>query len=584
MSSLNILAADKNVYRFLRGPEGWKTVGVDCYTPDTEVLTKEGWKTFDLVTKEDFVWQVDKDSLEGSWTHPTNVIWKDYQGDVYTFGNRRGSLTVTANHKMLFVGQKHKTRKDKEKQRWVTKACDGIPKTSYNLATCTTKKFSTTNFDPKDIHTAAMLQADSYYAKGRYNIQVSKPRKRSRVAELVGKPGKVYPVREHQTLEVEHWTKLNISNLLLSGKFFHTTRIGAQQIDILFDALSQWDGHIDKNGTLMYGTVCKEQAEEIQITFVRAGYEAKLNCRVNSSGNLFYTLSIRKKSRIRLRPEDVSKSHYEGKVGCVTVPKGFILVRREGQTFVSGNCNALEPHILAAFSQCPNYMALYGPNAVPNQDAYIKLGTTIPQFRDKFLEHYNPEAPTVEGVEFIKENYPNERFVCKVMFLSCVYGIRAPALREALAAGGVQLSMREVEALLQSYWRTFAAVKSFAQSLQKQWRDNGGYIISGRGTPRPLDQIGASKDILARFVSTTGHQYVMRWLYHINQIRAERGVTMRPLIADLHDATYWTAPADQAEAAGEVIQEGLTRLNEELQLSVKFKGKTKIGDNLEIAG
>ena len=45
-----------------------------------------------------------------------------------------------------------------------------------------------------------------------------------------------------------------------------------------------------------------------------------------------------------------------------------------------------------------------------------------------------------------------------------------------------------------------------------------------------------------------------------------------------------TAPADQAEAAGEVIQEGLTRLNDELQLSVKFKGKTKIGDNLEIAG
>lgn len=171
----------------------------------------------------------------------------------------------------------------------------------------------------------------------------------------------------------------------------------------------------------------------------------------------------------------------------------------EGWKVVGADLNSLEPHVIAHFSNCPQYMSLYGPNAVPNQDAYIKLGTTIPQFRDKFLEHYNPDAPTIEGVEFITENYPNERFVCKVMFLSCVYGIKAPALRESLAAGKVFLSMREVETLLQSYWRTFSAVKSFSQSLQKQWRDNGGYIISGRGTPRPLDQIGASKDILSRF-------------------------------------------------------------------------------------
>lgn len=254
----------------------------------------------------------------------------------------------------------------------------------------------------------------------------------------------------------------------------------------------------------------------------------------------------------------------------------------EGWKVVAVDINSLEPHIIAHFSNCPNYMALYGPNAVPNQDAYIKLGTTIPQFRDKFLEHYNPEAPTVEGVEFIKENYPNERFVCKVMFLSCVYGIKAPALRESLAAGKVFLSMREVEVLLQSYWRTFSSVKSLSQSLQKQWRDNGGYIISGRGTPRPLDQIGASKDILSRFTQTTGHQYVMRWLYHIENIRKERSINTFPLVPDLHDSTTWTCPPEEVPKVDAMLQDGLTRLNEELRLSVVLKGKTKIGDTLEI--
>ena len=250
---------------------------------------------------------------------------------------------------------------------------------------------------------------------------------------------------------------------------------------------------------------------------------------------------------------------------------------------VGVDINALEPNTIAHFSQCPVYMSLYGPDAAPNQDAYIHLGCTIPKYAELFLPHYKVGEPTKEGVAYIKENYDQERFVCKVTFLSSVYGIFPPALRALLLAGGVDMSIREVEGIHQSYWKTFAAVKTLTHQLQEEWRRNGGFVVSGRGTPKPLDNQAASKDILSRFIQTTGHQYVMRWLFHINEIRQERKVTMRPIIKDLHDATYFTAPDDQIEEAGKVIQDGLTRLNEELNLSVVFKGKTKIGKTLEIA-
>ena len=250
---------------------------------------------------------------------------------------------------------------------------------------------------------------------------------------------------------------------------------------------------------------------------------------------------------------------------------------------VGVDINALEPHTIAHFSQCPVYMSLYGPDAAPNQDAYIHLGCTIPKYAELFLPHYKVGEPTKEGVDYIKDNYDQERFVCKVTFLSSVYGIFPPALRALLLAGGVDMSIREVEGIHQSYWRTFAAVKTLTHQLQEEWRRNGGFVVSGRGTPKPMDNQAASKDILSRFIQTTGHQYVMRWLFHINEIKQERKVTMRPIIKDLHDATYWTAPDDQIEEAGKVIQDGLTRLNEELNLSVVFKGKTKIGKTLEIA-
>lgn len=251
---------------------------------------------------------------------------------------------------------------------------------------------------------------------------------------------------------------------------------------------------------------------------------------------------------------------------------------------VSVDLTSAEPFAVAHYSACPVYMSLYGPNAVPNQDAYILLGTTIPQYADKFLAHYDPKAPTKEGVEFIKKNYEKERFVCKTTFLSCVYGIQPIALQASLAAGGVEMTIREVEHIHSNYWKTFKAVKNLTKKLQAEWRENGGYIITGRGTPKPMDIKAASKDCLSRFIQTSCHQWVMRWIWHINNIRQERGIIARPIVKDMHDSTTWTCPDKEAEATGQMIQDGLTRLNEELKLSVTLRGDTKIGTTLEILG
>jgi len=254
----------------------------------------------------------------------------------------------------------------------------------------------------------------------------------------------------------------------------------------------------------------------------------------------------------------------------------------KGWKVVGCDINALEPHVVTHFSQCPTLMKLYGPNAVPNQDAYLLLGTAVPAYRDVFLEYYNPDAPTKEGVAYLKENHALERFVCKTAFLSCMYGISVPALQASLAVSDVHMPYREVEAVHRAYWKNHVAVKKFTQSLQQQWRNNGGYIITGRGTPKPMCHQDASKDMLSRFTQTTGHQYVMRWLWHINEVRQEEGLQAYPLIADLHDSTTWACPPEEVEETGYMIQEGLRRLNEELSLTVTLKGATKVGDTLSI--
>jgi len=243
---------------------------------------------------------------------------------------------------------------------------------------------------------------------------------------------------------------------------------------------------------------------------------------------------------------------------------------------------SVEPTLIAHFSQCPNYMNIYGPNANPNHDIYPYVGMAIPQYRELFGPYYDLNNPTKEGTKYIKDHYASERSICKTFHLSAVYGAFPPTIHAMLEVQGIHISIKEVEQMHRNYWQLFKAVKSYERTLQAEWRRNGGYIISGRGTPIPMNQEDASKHILNRMIQKTAHQYLMRWVYHLENIVTEMKLQARPLLLDLHDSTTWTCPPEEVQAVDDMLQEGLRRLNEELQLTVVIKGATKVGDTLRI--
>ena len=109
--------------------EGRSFVQLDfCLHPKTEALTRRGWVPILQVNKQDEVWQVNKTTLVGSWVKPSRLIKREFSGNMYTYGNTRGSISVTENHRMLFIGQQ--TRKDRpnsEHKRWESLAQDGLP-------------------------------------------------------------------------------------------------------------------------------------------------------------------------------------------------------------------------------------------------------------------------------------------------------------------------------------------------------------------------------------------------------------------------------------------------------------------------
>ena len=464
-SHINLQNLDKRKHPEIRqiivAPENHVLLIFDyCLLPDTEYLTQRGWvKILDL-QETDQVWQVEKENLNGEFVKPLRIIKKDYDGDVYNFKSYRGELTVTENHRMLWVGQLlHKTKKHLHKYRKETLSQEGVPN-SASYSCCFSNSNTVSKYSEREIWIIALLEADSSYDEkyDKYTIQVSLPRKRQKIKELLGYEGTLYEKRDCHKLSVESWS-IKFKSDLLKGKKFDLTSLGQNQVKIFEEALCFWDGDYyrynnTKNKRNYWNSTNLENIEEVQKYFVTNGYEcfitnlAKGGFSKSSKHKSCYKISIKEKGTIRfgsinsnLSSIEVIKSKYKGKVGCVTVPTGYILVRSKGQTFVTGNCQ-LEARVLAALSNCRSFIEM------------IKTGYDI----------HMAKAIEIWGEDKIKKATPKEvkamRYRAKNEFVfPSFYGARPKSVAKWL-----DISEQHAQNLQDKLWSDFPEIK--------EWQDN----------------------------------------------------------------------------------------------------------------
>jgi len=560
------------------------TVWVDfdhCLHPRTEALTKRGWVPILEVTAEDEVWQVNHKTLEGAWTVPLRVVKKHYAGIMYTFGNRRGSLSVTENHRMLWAGQPSVARK--KNARWKTLSQEGLPSSGAHLPISSEYVSCDAEYNKEEIALICMLQADA--SKGTkstgtgYTLQLRRERKVKQAESVLGRKGKL-----QQDGKTWVWCGIHHDSKLLDHstvKLFNLSLLPLSAADYFVSQLQLWDGHAARSGELRWSTTSKHNAEEVQQYLVRAGYEAKLTVRkyTNSKFSTLYILVIRKSSRMRLRECDITTEHYDGAVGCVTVETGYFLVRSEGQTFVTGNC-ALEPCVLTELSRDPNMLKLYGPTAKSN-DIYIFVGSAIPGIKEAFTAcGYNPDNPTKESISRIKKEHKVLRSICKVVTLSAQYGAGPRKIHETLKLQGIQKELEEVQNIHRAYWQLFAGIKEYEKFLLGMWQRNGGWILNGVGRPLALHR-DRVKDLVNSVCQSTGHDLHMIGLSILEPLLAKAfGKEFRWIIADFHDEAIIEVPQGGEQVVIECFREMERQLNEQLKPYVPIKIDPAVGTSL----
>lgn len=340
----------------------------ECYDDETKILTKNGWKLFKNLSKNEKVATLNPKTNELIYQQIEKKTEYRYSGKMVYFKNKRINLLVTPEHNIWSKKITNHSDSIYKNQFGFEKAINllgkenlqikainkwkGQEKKYFVLPRISEKKYShilQINQIPMNLWLEFLgyyLSEGSFcYDKGHHNIYVAQSVK-SRYYEKMKKClNKIYKWRYNSGC-----FKLGNKQLFeylrqfgkAKDKFIpqELLQLGERQLKILFNALMCGDGTY-RPKQYKYTTTSKNLADNVQELGLKLGYSVTTSKERsnNSKHSDIYYVRLNKRSQISyIRKNQTSLTKYNGKVYCVTVPKYNILcVKRDEKVVFSGN-------------------------------------------------------------------------------------------------------------------------------------------------------------------------------------------------------------------------------------------------------
>ena len=250
----------------------------------------------------------------------------------------------------------------------------------------------------------------------------------------------------------------------------------------------------------------------------------------------------------------------ESLMRCFEVPAGRI--------GAGADLTSVEPFFTAYFSDDPTLLKVYRDG---RGDIYLDLALDMFPTNLELKQAYNPlTTPSAE----VKKTFNDPRHIAKLVHLASQYGAGGPKIALILTQNGFPTDEIEGRRLHRLYWSKFKKVKEMEAGLYELNRQDG-QVTNLFGRILRLPDMWC-KDLLNRFIQSTGHDALIEWVFEVDRLRKERGVDMIPFILDWHDATYWHTPIEQEAAASAILSDALTAVNTRFALPYPLKAAVKI--------
>lgn len=310
----------------------------ECFHPDTEILTENGWVKVGLLKEDVRVAQFWPETKSISWTLPIALTEREDKPLVRIW-NEGVDIRVTPDHRILGYMLNGKSRvvlpQDVNLLRGVWNA--GILEDSETV-NCITDQH---------LRQAVCIQADGSFQGKWVRFGFRKERKiaafRKLFPDAIPKLSIMKNVGEVTTFKVPRLPEYE--HVLNSDKTFKLSslmKLTSCLRRAFLEEVGYWDSHRNfHNRSYMYSTADRSNVEAIQTVGVLTGWKVTLTTekitKPNRRDSHKASVKFRDYSRSgNFKVEELPGRH---KVYCLSVPSSYVVARDCGKTVIIGNCN-----------------------------------------------------------------------------------------------------------------------------------------------------------------------------------------------------------------------------------------------------
>lgn len=374
-------------FRFNRGGKYLLITEGECLLPSTKVLTRHGWVELQSYTPD--MGEVMQGN--GEFASPVAKVFKDYNGSMVKYKSGSYELDMTPEHNML--------RNDIKKGIIKVKAGDKSQKHKPVPRTVV----SATDIDNLNARLQVMLSADFTFREGGdiYGT-LKKERKIVRAKALLDASGVRYSVnldsRGYSSFFIHRGHGLNVSK-----KFDYARDLPSAKT--IIEEVVHWDGNtVPNRAQIEYSSVIRENAEFIQTCSHICGYVSSIISRQRDKYS-WYKVSILFGKGSSSTQNGYTEYEYKGKVACLTMPDGTLLVKQGDSISVTGNCDSL-----SAYQMLKDYnskrgsdfeTAVVSPTTGANSQKQIAANYKFFNLFDQCIVAYDSDKAGQEAIEKI---------------------------------------------------------------------------------------------------------------------------------------------------------------------------------------
>jgi nucleoside-diphosphate-sugar epimerase len=362
-----------------------------CFSEDTDVLTRRGWRKFPDLTPEDEVLTYSRDRGVAEFQRPTRHFAFSHEGKMYVQSGRRLRTCVTPNHKMFVAWDRTATGlinpKLVEAQELAGKPMAyllaatvvdprGRDHGEFVIPAVKPAGKHKHDFPPRPVPMVDWLRFFGWYlaeghcyqseATGGCTVTLTTYYRHDEAKAVMRAIG-LSPCTDNH--HVTAGSKQLYEYLKQFGKSHakfipeDIKGLDARYLKVLLQTLLDGDGNKHSKNGWRYTSVSKQLADDVQEIAIRCGLAARV-CRDPEGFYRVYGSTTR--TTVCNLGEDRSRwVDYAGMVYCVEVPNSIVMVRQGGFAYFSGNSKG------AGDQYVRDYARIYGIKTVSFRQSCI---------------------------------------------------------------------------------------------------------------------------------------------------------------------------------------------------------------------